>query len=431
MRTTPGVRAVPRVRAGVPEPQGAGAPVASQRALPSLPPPPVWAGPPGADGRVLLDAMGMLPGELADLFVAGGEPPYRGRQLFSALHAHGATDYVAITVLPEGVRARLAAEAAPPAPALVARRVDPLDGTVKYLFRLGDGETVETVLMRYRFGYTACVSSQVGCRQGCRFCASTIGGLTRNLLAGEMAAQIAYLNRDLSDPTHAGDTAWFPVPGGDAGEATDEGEPEAQGRRARFDRVSRVVVMGIGEPMENLDAVIRFLRVVHEPSGAGIGWRHMTVSTSGLVAAMDRMALVGLPITLAVSLHAPNDELRNRLVPVNRRYPLGELLPACRRYLEHTGRRLTFEYVLIDGVNDLPEHARELGRLLRGLTCQVNLIPMNPVAERQLHSSPPEAQARFRGLLRGAGIPCTIRRQLGASIDAACGQLRRHVEAGV
>ena len=363
--------------------------------------------------------MGMLPGQLAELLASQGEPSYRGRQLFAALHGRCAASYEDITVLPEPLRTELAATALPPALELVRRQVDPLDGTVKYLFRLSDGETVETVLMRYRFGYTVCVSSQVGCRQGCRFCASTLGGLTRNLLAGEMVAQIAHLNRELADPRLAGDRAAFPVP------------PDAPDAGDRFARVSRLVVMGMGEPLENLDAVVQFLRVVHELTGAGIGWRHMTVSTSGLVPAIDRLTFeVDLPITLAVSLHAPNDELRGYLVPVGRRYKLEELLSACRRHAEHTGRRLTFEYILIDGVNDLPEHARELGRLLRGLPCHVNLIPMNPVAERQLLPSPPEAQARFRGLLRGAGIPCTVRRQLGASIDAACGQLRRRAAAG-
>jgi len=374
--------------------------------------------------------MGTLPGELADLVASWQEPGYRGRQLFAALHAQGAVDYADITVLPARLRARLSERAAPPSLALVTRRADPVDGTVKYLFRLGDGQTVETVLMRYRYGYSACVSSQVGCRMGCRFCASTIGGLTRNLLAGEMVQQVAYLNRDLADPEHAADPTWFPVPA-DGGPGSDEDEvprPGEDARQARFDRVGRLVVMGMGEPLENLRAVARFLRVVHEPTGAGIGWRHMTVSTSGLVPAMDELSEMELPITLAVSLHAPNDELRDHLVPVNRRHPLGELLAACRRYWERTGRRLTFEYILIDRVNDLPEHARELGRLLRGLPCHVNLIPMNPVAERKLYPSTLEAQTRFRGLMRGAGIPCTVRRQLGAAIDAACGQLRRHVE---
>jgi 23S rRNA (adenine2503-C2)-methyltransferase len=406
-------RPVPRAAGSGPSVSGA----ARRRQLPPLPPPPTWPGPTGPDGRPLVDVKGLLPHELEALLRSWGQPAYRGRQLFQWLHGKGARSFAEIRVLPAALRARLEAEATLLPAELVARQVDPGDGTVKYLLRLGDGLTVEAVLMRYRFGYTACVSSQVGCRMGCRFCASTLGGLRRNLRAGEMAEQVALLGRDLAQ--HGGDPARFPVP-------PDEG-PTGQG--PRWSRVSRVVVMGMGEPLENLDEVVRFLRLIHEPDGAGIGWRHMTVSTSGLVPGIDRLAEEGLPITLAVSLHAPNDTLRDRLVPLNRRYPLAELLAACRRYVERTGRRLTFEYVMISGVNDLPEHARELGRLLRGLPCHVNLIPLNPVPEWNLTPSTPEAMARFRALVRGAGLPCTIRRQLGTAIDAACGQLRRRAAA--
>ena len=355
----------------------------------------------------------MLPEELAALMAAWGEPAYRGRQLFGALHARGARSFGGIHTLPSALRARLEREATLHAARLLERQVDRADGTVKYLLELGDGETVEAVLMRYHYGYSACVSSQVGCRMGCRFCASTLGGLRRNLRASEMAEQVALLNADLA--AHAADSDAFPVPAGEQA-----GGPG---------RIARLVVMGMGEPLENLDAVVRFLRLVHEPDGAGIGWRHLTVSTSGLVDGIDRLAELALPLTLAVSLHAPNDTLRDRLVPLNRRFPLQTLLPACRRYAQHTGRRLTFEYILIAGVNDLPEHARELGRLLRGLSCHVNLIPMNPVPERELFASPPEAVARFGGLLRGAGLAVTVRRQLGAGIAAACGQLRRQRDA--
>ena len=378
----------------------------------------MWAGPPADDGTPRLDIRGMPPAEMADLMRVWGQPAYRAQQIFAALHGRVVRRFADIHVLPSGLRAELAARATDAGLTPEARQTDPGDGTVKYLFRLADGNTVETVLMRYRYGYSVCVSSQVGCRMGCTFCASTLGGLARNLQAGEIAEQIDYINQELEACGAEGTLAErFPVP---PDERPDPG--------ARFDRVARLVVMGMGEPMENLDEVVRFLRVAHEGTGAGIGWRHMTVSTSGLVPGIDRLAALDLPLTLAVSLHAPNDELRNRLVPLNRRYPLAELLPACRRYAEATGRRLTFEYVLIGGVNDLPEHARELGRLLRGTSCHVNLIPLNPVAERQLRASSPEAAARFRGLLRGAGIPATIRRQLGTAIDAACGQLRRRRE---
>jgi 23S rRNA (adenine2503-C2)-methyltransferase len=396
-------------------------PQSARSRLAPLPPPPVWGGPVGPDGQPLADLKGMLPSELESLMVSWGEPGYRGRQLFSWLYAAEATSFDSATALPLSLRERLAAQATLRVAELVERRADPVDGTVKYLFRLGDGQTVETVLMRYRHGYTACVSSQVGCRMGCRFCASTLGGLQRNLAASEMVEQVAALNRDLADPRRRHDRALFPVP---ADREEDDAHRGGSGGD-RFDRVSRIVVMGMGEPLENLDALLTFLRVVHEADGPGIGWRHMTVSTSGLVPGIDALAAADLPITLAVSLHAPNDELRDTLVPVNRRFPLRELLAACRRYVARTHRRITFEYVMIGGVNDLPEHARELGRLVRDFPAHVNLIPLNPVPERDLEPSPPEAVARFRQLLAGAGVQCTVRRQLGVSIDAACGQLRR------
>jgi len=386
-----------------------------------LRPAPTWAGPAGPGGP-LPDAKGLLPEELSALFVSWGEPGYRGLQAFEWLHGKGARSFSEMTVLPAGLRAAAAERLSPTTFRVLARQVDRQDGTVKYLFELGDGATVETVLMRYRYGYSACVSSQVGCRMGCRFCASTLEGLRRNLLAGEMAEQLALLNRDLAE--HGDDPEWFPVP-----PAVDDGEE--QEAPAGFRRVSRLVVMGMGEPLENLEAVVRFLQLAHEPAGAGIGMRHMTVSTSGVVPGIDALAEAELPITLAVSLHAPNDALRDTLVPLNRRYPLASLLGACRRYAERTGRRLTFEYVLISGVNDLPEHARELGRLLRGLPAHVNLIPLNPVPEWGLEPSTAEATARFQGLVYGAGLPVTLRRQLGTAIDAACGQLRRRTEGAV
>ncbi len=379
-----------------------------------LSPPRRWEGPPGPDGAPLLDLKGRLPEELSSLVQAMGQPGYRARQLFAALHGQGARALADIHVLPAALREQLSRRATIHTGRVLARQADPRDGTVKYLLELGDGTNVETVLMRYRYGYSVCVSSQVGCRMGCAFCASTLGGLERNLLAGEMCEQVDLINRELEEAARGRSGApHFPAP-------DDEEEPGA-----RHDRVGRLVVMGMGEPLENLEEVVRFLRVTHEGDGAGIGYRHMTVSTSGLVPAIRELAALDLPITLAVSLHAPNDELRNRLVPLNRRHPLGELLPACREYVAASGRRLTLEYVLIGGVNDLPEHARELGRVLRGLPCHVNLIPLNPVPERQLQPSDPRTMARFLGLVRGAGIPVTLRRQLGTAIDAACGQLRR------
>lgn len=344
----------------------------------------------------------MLPGELRGVLAAQGEPAYRAGQVFSWLHGRGARSFSQMTSLPWALRERLAAIAGTGVLEVLTRQRDPADGTVKYLLRLDDGNTVETVRMAYHYGFSACVSSQVGCHVGCRFCASAIGGLVRNLTASEMIEQVILLNRDL------------------AGEA---------GADARGPRIARLVVMGMGEPLENLPAVVQFLRLAHEPDGCAVGWRHMTVSTSGLVPGIDALAAEDLPITLAVSLHAPNDEVRNHLVPLNRRYPLAELMAACRRYLDATGRRLTYEYVLIGGVNDLPEHARELARLLRGMLCHVNLIPLNPVSGRDLAPSPLPARRRFQQILQAAGVPATLRRQLGIGIDAACGQLRRRLAA--
>ncbi|HVB09322.1 MAG TPA: 23S rRNA (adenine(2503)-C(2))-methyltransferase RlmN [Bacillota bacterium] len=344
----------------------------------------------------MVDLKRMLPDEMVGVLAAQGEPAYRAGQLFAWIQGRGARSFEAMSSLPRGLRERLAEIADLGVLQTVTRQADPHDGTVKYLLRLRDGNTIETVRMSYSYGYSACVSSQVGCHVGCRFCASAIGGLVRNLTASEMIEQLILLNHDLAQ--------------------------EEEGAR-----IARVVVMGMGEPMENLPEVLRFLRLAHEPDGCGIGWRHMTVSTSGVVPGIDALAAEDLPITLAVSLHAPNDEVRSRLVPLGRRYPIAELMPACRRYVEATGRRLTFEYVLIGGVNDLPEHARELGRLLRGMLCHVNLIPLNPVAGRGLEPSPPQAMAIFQRILREQGITATLRRQLGTAIDAACGQLRRRV----
>lgn len=319
-----------------------------------------------------------------------GEPAYRARQVFRWVHGRGAVDWAVMTDLPVALRERLARVATIGHTRVVERREDRRDGTVKLLLELSDGETVETVLLRHDYGNSACVSTQVGCRMGCAFCASTVGGLVRSLTAGEMVEQVLAVQRNLG--------------------------PE--------ERVSHVVLMGIGEPLENYDQVVRFLRLVHAPDGLGIGYRHVTLSTSGLVPGIRRLAGEGLPITLAVSLHAPNDELRTRLMPVNRHHPIHELLAACDEYAARTGRRVTFEYALIDGVNDLPELARELGRLLRGRLCHVNLIPLNP-SGRGLAGSSPERVRAFAGILRRYGVGTTVRRELGAGIDAACGQLRR------
>ena len=342
---------------------------------------------------------GLLPEELAAQLAPWGEPAYRGRQIFAWFHRRGVTRFSAMTDLPRDLRERLEALGDPMVPQVRRLQVDPEDGTRKYLLELDDGQLIETVLMRHRYGLSLCVSSQVGCAMGCRFCASTLGGLVRNLTAAEMAGQLLVVNRDLAE---------------------------------RGERVSHLVIMGIGEPLQNLDATLRFLRVAHHPQGAGISYRHMTVSTSGLVPKIRQLAREGLPITLAVSLHAPNDALRSWLMPVNRRWPIAELMDACREYVAETGRRITFEYVLIADVNDQPEHARELAQLVAPLGAHVNLIPWNPVSERPFRAPSPERVQAFAAQLRSLGVNVTVRRELGQRIEAACGQLRRRAlaEAG-
>lgn len=340
-----------------------------------------------------LDAFALLPEEWAEELTAWGQPAFRGRQVFEWIHKHRVFDPQAMTNLPKTLRADLAANAIWRPLERIARQVDPIDGTRKYLFRLAlDQETVETVLMRHEHGLSLCVSTQVGCRMGCRFCASTIGGRVRNLTPGEVIAQALAVQNELD---------------------------------ASGERISHVVVMGMGEPLENYDATVRFLRLAHHPLGLNIGWRHLTVSTCGLVPEIRRLAEERLPITLAVSLHAPNDYLRNRIMPVNARYPIADLIAACRDYVAATGRRITFEYIMLQDVNDHPELARELLLLCEGLKCHVNLIPYNPVPGRPFAASTPERIAAFRDLLVRGGMSVTIRRTLGQEIDAACGQLRR------
>ncbi len=264
------------------------------------------------------------------------------------------------------------------------------DGTKKYLFRLGDGNHIETVLMRYEHGNSVCISSQVGCNMGCRFCASTLKGKVRNLTAGEMFAQISYINR--TDP------------------------------------VSHVVVMGVGEPLDNYDNLVTFIRNLTSPKGFGMSQRHISVSTCGLVPQMDRLAEENFQITLSVSLHAPDNETRNRIMPVNRTYPVEEVLAACDRYTAATGRRISYEYIMINGVNDTPQHARLLARHLHRKLAHVNLIPMNRVEERDFEPSTPDRVRRFSSILSEQGINVTCRRKLGKDIDASCGQLRARFE---
>ncbi len=353
-----------------------------------------------ADPELLFAATGKRPlvgmtlPEMTEFLAEIGEPKFRAKQLFQWVYEKGAKDFAVMTNLSAAFRQKLAEHALlnllEPE---VVQQANPTR-TSKYLFRLHDGQKVESVLMRHDYGNSVCVTTQVGCRMGCTFCASTFGGLVRNLTGGEIVDQIVMMGRDL---------------------------PAGQ-------RIGSVVLMGSGEPMENYDHVLKAIRLMHEPDGLNIGYRHITISTSGLVPAMRRLAEEDLPITLALSLHAPNDELRKQIMPVARMWDVAEVMDAARGYAEKTGRRVTYEYILIEQVNDNPEQAHELGRLLKGSLAHVNLIPMNPVAERPQYRRPsPERVLAFRDIVESYGVTATVRREMGGDIDAACGQLRNRV----
>ncbi len=327
---------------------------------------------------------------------AQGLPAFRGKQIFRWIH-RGA-DFPEMSDLPAALRAELAAEATAQPVAVRLTRVSALDGTVKFLFALGDGNCVEGVLMRYHHGCTLCISTQVGCRMGCAFCASTLEGCVRDLTAGEMLGEILAADRWLAE----------------------SGEPDT--------RVHNVVLMGSGEPLDNYDEVTRFLRLLREPEGVNLSLRGVSLSTCGLVERMRAFAEEGLPVTLSVSLHAPNDGIRRRIMPVANRWPIGEVLGASRYYVEKTGRRVIFEYALIDGINADPAQAAELASRLRGFQCHVNLIPLNDVPERGLKGVSEAQVRRFLDTLTQHHISATRRREMGDDIEGACGQLRRSVE---
>ncbi|MBQ2827498.1 MAG: 23S rRNA (adenine(2503)-C(2))-methyltransferase RlmN [Clostridia bacterium] len=341
------------------------------------------------------DILGLLPDELSDFLVSIGEPKYRGAQLYGWLMK--GREIGEMTNLPASLREKLAEHAEMRLPKVERKLVSKLDGTVKYLFRLIDGECVESVVMRYEHGISICISSEVGCPMGCVFCASTIGGKVRNLTASEMLGQIVAASRDIGE------------------------------------RISNVVMMGIGEPLDNYDNTVRFLRLVNEEKGLGIGYRHISLSTCGVVPMIDRLREENIPITLSVSLHAAEDEARSAIMPINRRYPLGELMPACRRYFDGSGRRISFEYTLIRGKNDSEKNADTLVQLLRKyfsdkgklLPLHVNLIPVNEVKERDFSRSDKAAVDNFARFLNSKGVNATVRRRLGSDINASCGQLRR------
>ena len=343
------------------------------------------------------DVLSMTAQELGQLVEQEGQPAFRGQQLFEWLWRHEASSYEEIRVWPKAFREKMA-EKYPFHRLRMVENQLAHDGTTKLLLEMADKQRVETVLLPHRFGYSVCISSQVGCAMGCKFCASGLLGRVRQLSAGEMVDQVAFGNRVLAD---------------------------------RQAKVSRVDIMGIGEPLDNLEALMRFLDLVHDPKGLNLSYRHITVSTSGLVPAIKRLADSGKPVTLAVSLHAPNDDLRLSLMPVNKAFPLDKLIPMSRYYAEKTGRRVTFEYLLLNDVNDGEKEAHELGRLIGGFGAHVNLIPWNPVAEHPFQPSPKEHVRRFQSIVQEYGISCTIRRELGQEIDAACGQLRLRGEEPV
>ena len=336
------------------------------------------------------DIKAMLPDEIAAALAELGEPKYRSKQVFQWL-ARGVESFDEMTDVSKKLRETLKREFFITKLKMLRKQVSSMDGTIKYLWELPDGNAVETVVMQYRHGNTICISSQVGCRQGCAFCASTIGGLIRGLESSEMLDEVLYSERESGL------------------------------------KISNIVLMGIGEPLDNFDNVIRFLRLVNHPDGENIGMRHISLSTCGLTERFDELADLNLQLTLSVSLHAPDDETRSRIMPANRGRGVEQLISACSRYYEKTGRRISFEYAMIDGVNDTPYHAKLLAQHAKRVCAHVNLIPLNHVEERQFAPSTPEHMKAFIRVLEEAGVNVTVRRRLGSDVDASCGQLRKKV----
>lgn len=348
----------------------------------------------------MTDLLSLLPEELEALFVGLGEPKYRARQMFPQLHR--GLSPAEMTNIGKTTREKLAGTASYYLPRVRRKLCSQLDETVKYLFELSDGNCVESVVMTYEHGHTICISSQVGCRMGCRFCASTIGGKVRDLLPGELLGQVIAAQRDLGE------------------------------------RISNIVMMGIGEPLDNYDNVVKFLRLVSHPDGLNIGLRHISLSTCGVVPGILKLSELDMPITLSISLHAPDDETRSSIMPVNNRWGVEELLGACKAYYDRTGRRISFEYTLIAGKNDSTANARKLADLLNRhlrsrtetMPIHVNLIPVNEVAETGFTRAGEAAVRAFARTLETRGIRATVRRRLGSDINASCGQLRRAESGG-
>ena len=337
------------------------------------------------------DILSLLPGEIEEELTALGEPKYRAGQIFTWLHK-GARSFAEMSNLSKELREKLDERFFLYKPEVLKKQVSRLDGTIKYLWQLRDGNAVETVVMQYKHGNTVCVSSQVGCRQGCAFCASTIGGLVRGLEPSEILDEVLFSQLDSGLP------------------------------------ISNIVLMGIGEPLDNFDNVMRFLELMNHPKGMNIGMRHISLSTCGLIERFADLAERDLQLTLSVSLHAPDDETRSKLMPANRGRGVEALMEACRKYYDKTGRRISFEYAMIDGVNDTERHARLLAKEAKSLAAHVNLIPLNHVEERQFRPSTQGHMKAFIKILEDEGVNVTVRRRLGSDVDASCGQLRRKMQ---
>lgn len=335
-----------------------------------------------------IDIKSMQIPEIKELLKQFGEPSYRAEQIFKWLSS-GVESFDEMTNLSKDLRQKLDENCYIASVKIEKRLCSAIDGTVKYLYKLHDGEFIESVFMKYKHGYTVCISTQVGCRMGCSFCASGLDGLFRNLTASEMLSQVMMAGKDNGV------------------------------------RISNVVMMGMGEPLDNFDNSVKFLKLVSDENGLNIGLRHISLSTSGVVSGIYKLAEYNMPITLSISLHAPNDEIRSAMMKVNKKWNIEELLKACRDYQKVTGRRISFEYAMINGVNDSIKHADELAARIKGIMSHVNLIPVNPVKENDYQKANDKAIKAFIDRLESRGVVATVRRTLGADINASCGQLRR------
>ncbi len=341
----------------------------------------------------MIDLKDLTYEELSDFVVSIGEPKFKAKQIFSWLHK-GVRSFDEMTDISKKTKEKLLEKAFVSTLNIKEKYVSKIDKTTKYLFELEDGNSIETVVMYYKHGISVCISSQVGCRMGCNFCASTIGGLYRSLTPGEILNQVIFAGKDIGE------------------------------------RISNIVMMGIGEPLDNYENVIKFLKNVNCEHGLNIGYRHISLSTCGIVEKIYDLAKENFPITLSVSLHAPNDKIRNEIMPISHKYSIDELIKACKDYIKTTGRRISFEYSLISGVNDSRENAIELSRLLKGMLCHVNLIPVNQVKERGYKKGTKAEVNMFVETLIKNGINATVRRELGSDISASCGQLRKKLLDG-